>query len=145
SAGDLDLSFGHRGLVVDRHYDAAVAVATQPAGRGRVKLIVADPSGIRRFSANGSMDASFGTHGRVGGKRSAQWLIHAMTVQADGKILALLTIRLSMYPLAFVARFTADGKPDPTFGANHNGRVSIADASGRSASDFWASDLALEP
>ncbi|HEX4706267.1 MAG TPA: delta-60 repeat domain-containing protein [Candidatus Udaeobacter sp.] len=127
--GDLDLSFGSGGVVMtdfNTSTDIAYAVALQPDG----KLVAAGITytdndfsnqdfAIARYNVDGSLDASFGTNGRVTtdfpGLVAA---ISAVVVQPDGKIV----VAGGAYPLFTfagdfkVARYNPDGSLDTLFG-----------------------------
>lgn len=128
--GGLDPSFGRGGRVLtdfDRSTDIANAVALQADG----KLIVVGTTyvdndfsdedfALARYNQDGSLDASFGTRGRVttdfpGLAAEAS----AVTVQPDGKIL----VAGGAFPLfAFlgnfeIARYNPDGSLDASFGS----------------------------
>lgn len=95
--GTLDAAFGNGGKVVTaiapaRGADVATAVAVQPDGRivvaGHTATTATDTDFVLvRYNADGSLDPSFGTGGKVvtslgpSGDR-----IHAIALQADGSI-----------------------------------------------------------
>jgi uncharacterized delta-60 repeat protein len=131
--GQLDPAFGTGGTaVVDfGGADSGSVVAIQSDGR----IVVGGQTGnlfaAARLNADGSPDSTFGTGGKttldVGG--TAQ--VNAAVIQSDGKIL-LGGDSGGYYAADFaVARLTADGLPDPTFG--NGGRVSV---------DFGKTDIA---
>ncbi len=122
AAGDLDQSFGTGGLVTtdfDSRDDFGVGGTIQPDG----KIIVAGNSGVfgpfnadfalARYNPDGSLDATFGSGGRVRSDfgTSADAAGDAV-VQADGKIVAA---GLSGGNFA-VARYNANGSLDASFG-----------------------------
>jgi uncharacterized delta-60 repeat protein len=115
--GRLDPSFGTGGAVFDPG-SAANAVATQPDG----KIIVAGSSAgglaLARYTDRGRLDPSFGTGGKVvtalGSSRDV-WA-RAIALQPDGKIVAAGGIDVGGHGDFAIARFTADGKLDPSFG-----------------------------
>jgi uncharacterized delta-60 repeat protein len=72
---------------------------------------------VVRYEADGALDTSFGTDGRVKTAFSAGAFPHDVVVQADGKIVVVGGVG-NRFGLA---RFTADGTLDPTFGGD--GRV----------------------
>jgi uncharacterized delta-60 repeat protein len=128
--GDLDPAFGVGGVVMtdfNTSTDIANAVALQPDG----KLVVAGNTytdndftnqdfAIARYNVDGSLDASFGTNGRVTTDfPNLVAAISAVVVQPDGKIV----VAGGAYPLFTftgdfkVARYNPDGSLDTSFGA----------------------------
>jgi uncharacterized delta-60 repeat protein len=136
SDGTLDSSFGRGGKVVtnfgiktSNDYpsdDWAYAVAVEPDG----KIVLAGASDIRgnaaqrsgtplydfalvRYSANGSLDPSFGRDGKVLTPfDEGQSLVQDVAIQTDGKIVAVGG-GAGYFDLA---RYTTDGLPDSSFG-----------------------------
>ncbi len=123
--GDLDSSFGAGGIVTTDFggRDTAHAIARQSDG----KLIVAgqkEPVGtnfdfaLARYNADGSLDSSFGT----GGKVTTDFFgdidtIRSVVVQADGKIVAGGFSRTAATPFGYsLARYNANGTLDASFG-----------------------------
>jgi uncharacterized delta-60 repeat protein len=123
AAGALDPGFGAGGKVVTQfgpQEDRANAGLLQPDGR----IVVAGGSntgpnfvfGLVRYTANGSLDPSFGTGGIVttafpGGTSE----IMSIVLQPDGKIVALGYTYTTDYDIALV-RYNANGSLDTTFG-----------------------------
>ena len=129
--GALDAGFGAGGQVTTDFglpSSAAYAVALQPDA----KIVVAGVAGggstgadvaLARYDANGALDPSFGSGGRVltdlgGGSFEAAF---AMVLQPDGKIVVAGSTRppgsYDEHPPDFlVARYTTDGTLDATFG-----------------------------
>jgi uncharacterized delta-60 repeat protein len=120
--GRLDPSFGHGGKVVTsfggRSHVTAAALLIQADG----KLVVAgeyigrdDSSAVAlaRYKADGTLDPSFGTDGRVV-SRLGGYLggASAAVLQSDGKIV----VNVSDGGRSFLVRYTADGKLDSSFG-----------------------------
>ena len=133
--GSLDASFGSGGKVTTEfgasdatQNDQSQALALQPDG----KIVVAGysstkkPGGdvstdfaLARYKADGSLDASFGTKGRVtthfgnGNDR-----IYKVVVQSNGKIVAMgRSFGATNREVDFeVARYTASGSLDASFG-----------------------------
>jgi uncharacterized delta-60 repeat protein len=124
--GSLDMSFGTGGIVTADYagdYDAAFQVLLQTDG----KIITAGTSsdgtkynfGVFRFNANGSLDNSFGTGGKVitsiGTKEDQAG---AAVLQADGKIVAaggVWNATLTDFDFG-VVRYNTNGTLDNTFG-----------------------------
>jgi uncharacterized delta-60 repeat protein len=140
----LDRGFGTNGIVTTRiGYSAtANAVVLQPDG----KLIVVGSStatdhpkfdfALARYEANGSLDATFGTAGKVTtafGLENAE--ASAVLLQPDGKVVAVGG-EGNRFALA---RYQMNGALDPTFGSSGqvttapNGRANAAalDPTGR--------------
>jgi uncharacterized delta-60 repeat protein len=124
--GRLDASFGRGGKVVTDIGSASDAwgVAIQrdgkivAAGRG----FAGDHSefALARYTPDGKLDPSFGVGGRVltdFGSESYESYARAVAIQADGRLVAA---GFSSEDFA-LARYTADGRLDPSFG--DGGRV----------------------
>src|SRR6266511_450580 len=106
--GRFDPSFGRGGKVVLTGHGYGAAVAVQKDGR-----IVAGGGighGLVRLTRSGVLDPTFGRGGTV--RTSSNVL--AVATQPDGKVIAGGSV---------LARYTAAGKPDVTFG--RNGRRSV--------------------
>ncbi len=131
-ANPLDPTFGAGGKVsTDLGWtdDHAFDVALQPDGR---IVVAGGPSfSLARYNADGSVDLSFGTDGRV--TEAGADHAYAVAVLPDGKILVGGGTNFAL------ARFNADGSVDPTFGGG----------AGRTVSGFGASyvgyDMAVLP
>ncbi|MBI3345430.1 MAG: hypothetical protein HY028_11360 [Gammaproteobacteria bacterium] len=132
--GDLDPSFGNGGKVVTNFFgssDEANAVALQPDG----KIVVVGENGtdflVARYNADGSLDSSFGTGGRVTTDFGAEDVAQAVAIQPDGKIIVVgYTINGSSGDFA-LARYNPNGSLDSGFGG-----------SGKLVTDFGGYDLA---
>jgi uncharacterized delta-60 repeat protein len=124
TAGDLDPSFGGDGRVTTNltsGFDAGRAVAIQNDG----KIVVAGSAGgsngtfaVARYDTDGSLDASFGDHGRLTTDltRGAD-LARGVAVQNDGKIVVAGQTGGTHGKFALV-RYDADGTLDTTFGGD---------------------------
>jgi len=126
SDGTLDGTFGSGGKVTtdfDGQFDDAWAVAVQADG----KLVAAGGAalptgkggfGLARYNANGSLDSTFGTAGRViadFGPNSGQ--ARSIELGPNGKIIAAgFAVPLSFAGDFALARFNPDGSLDPSFG-----------------------------
>ena len=120
--GALDRTFGGDGRVTTDFvggHDVVSGIAVQPDGRVVAAGVTfrpggADSFGIARYRADGSLDPTFGTGGRVaadlGGDRGA-WA-NALALQPDGRIVVGGSIAGDFG----VARFGPDGSLDPSFG-----------------------------
>lgn len=127
--GSLDTSFGSGGKVVNSVAGRAFTVAIQPADG---KIVVAGDDTViedfrlARYNANGSLDASFGSGGTLttdiaGGSEVARNIV----LQPNGAIV------VSGDPFGSnsgtgVARYTANGGPDGSFGVG--GKLTLAGA-----------------
>jgi uncharacterized delta-60 repeat protein len=123
--GDPDQTFGNGGHVFtdfSGNSDYAFAIKVQPDKR----IIVAGQSGVypvfhsalARYNANGQLDSTFGTGGKViaaldaGGEG-----LSAIALQPDGKIVGAGSVIHDNWPMAIVlARFNSDGTLDGSFG-----------------------------
>ena len=122
--GDLDTGFGSGGKVntpFGSSTDSASAVAIQSDG----KIVVAGSSfnganfdfALARYNTDGSLDASFGTNGKVTTDFSNRDdNAYAVAVQSNGKIVAVgRGSNGSNYDFA-LARYNTDGMLDASFG-----------------------------
>jgi uncharacterized delta-60 repeat protein len=123
--GTLDITFGSgTGKVITAMgsgEDTANAIAVQPDG----KLVVAgscfngtdDDFCLARYSANGVLDTTFGSGGKVttdlfGSRENA----NSIAVQPDGKIVVAGSCNVIAGREFCLARYSANGVLDPTFG-----------------------------
>lgn len=128
--GTLDATFGTGGKVITDffgRYNRANAVVVQPDGRiiaagtaTRTNSESADFA-MARYNADGTLDAAFGTGGKVVTHITAfPDIVNALALQADGKIVAGGTSRLdnNFYAGDFaLARYNANGTLDRSFGS----------------------------
>lgn len=133
--GALDSSFGTGGIVTTEFYgiDRANALALQPDG----KIVVAGRSvapgtpaafALARYNADGSLDASFGTGGKVTTTfpDSIGDGAYSVAIQPDGRIVAGGGTRDAGSLDAFaLARYNGDGTLDPSFGTGGLVKLSI--------------------
>ncbi len=132
-AGDLDPSFGVGGVATTTFpgLDGGtyMALLVQPDGK-----VIAAGSGdqggfqvatLARYNADGSLDQSFGSGGRVvftfNGVGGA---FQTLALQPDGKIVAAGTSAAIDFG---VARFNPDGSPDLAFGTNGSASTNLGD------------------
>jgi uncharacterized delta-60 repeat protein len=137
--GILDSSFGTGGKVLTSFTgfsDSAFSVMIQSDG----KIVTAGTAngafGLVRYNADGTLDASFGSGGKVvtsfNGFQSAD--ASAAVLQSDGKIILAGKASTASQSLFALARFNPDGSPDGLFGAggqtttNFNGMTDRAAA-----------------
>ncbi|HET7487171.1 MAG TPA: Calx-beta domain-containing protein [Acidimicrobiales bacterium] len=145
--GNLDTTFGGTGKVTTEFGsgdDAATAVAVQPDG----KVVAAgfafngtdDDFALARYNADGSLDTTFGTAGKVTTSFAAgdNENVEAVLIRPDGKIVAVGTSYAADDDVA-LARYNPDGSLDTTFGSG--GKV----VTGLPASDDDAYAAALRP
>jgi uncharacterized delta-60 repeat protein len=152
--GSLDTSFGSGGKVttpIGTSSDEAQTVALQPNG----KIVVAGYSWVDtgnevtdytiialvRYNADGSLDASFGSGGKVT-TRIGPDLAHAdaVAVQPDGKIVVAGESSLGTTYHFTLVRYAPDGSLDQTFGTGGEVITVIP------GSDYsWAKALVLQP
>ena len=135
--GTLDTAFGSGGKVVTpigSLDDGANAIALQPDG----KIVVAGYSAssvsktdfaLLRYSADGTLDANFGTGGKVttaigSGKDGA----NAMALQPDGKIVVAGDSHNGTNTDFALVRYNPDGSLDTSFG--NGGKLTTAIESG---------------
>jgi uncharacterized delta-60 repeat protein len=123
--GDLDPTFGTGGKVrtsIGPSGDSAYAVAIQTDG----KIVAAGFSlngpnfyfALARYDADGSLDASFGSGGKVTTAMVSDHLgASAVAIQSDGKIVAAGTVGYYPNHDFVVVRYNADGSLDTSFGA----------------------------
>lgn len=126
--GKLDGSFGSHGTVSTPFSGGARpnALAVQPDG-GLVAAGVARWSSsnstfaLARYHPNGSLDATFGSHGRVTTNvtAGADWA-NSVALERNGRIVVAGSAGSANSRFA-LARYNRDGSPDATFG--HGGRV----------------------
>ena len=120
--GSLDATFGVGGKVVTDFggdYDVAAALAIQPDG----KLVAAGRGGtafdfaVARYNANGSLDASFGTGGKVTTSILGSDEARDLVLQPDGKLVAAGSTGTGLAAPDFaLVRYLPNGSLDPTFG-----------------------------
>jgi uncharacterized delta-60 repeat protein len=123
--GSLDSSFGTNGKVITDFGagsdDYAYAVAIQPSGKivvaGVSNVSGSDDFALARYNADGSLDGSFGTAGKVitgfGGFRDQAF---AVAIQPNGKIVAAGKSNVASNSDFALARYNADGTLDSSFG-----------------------------
>jgi uncharacterized delta-60 repeat protein len=141
--GDLDPTFDSDGKVMTSigAMDYGNDVAIQPDG----KIVVTGVSGeyvngvftgdvsLARYNADGSLDSSFGTGGKVLLVESGHQTSGGLIIQPDGKIIVLVGGQIISQSVLKVYRFNPDGSLDTTFGTN--GKVSHNVEQGSAGSD----------
>ncbi len=124
--GSLDSTFGTNGRVITpmgSSQDIINAVGIQADG----KIVVAGSSNngtyldvaLARYNTNGSLDATFGTAGKViSSLGGGDDIAYSLAIQPDGKIVTAGYVSPSSGIYKFtLARFTSTGSLDNTFGA----------------------------
>ncbi len=124
AAGDLDLTFGSGGKTLAEFSSTgnfANAMAVQPDGRivvvGETNTDFLNSAfGVARYNANGSLDSTFGSGGKVvtqlspNGDRAA-----AVKIQTDGKIVVAGTTSDGSFDIFAIVRYNANGTLDTSF------------------------------
>ena len=146
--GSLDSTFGTGGTVstpigVDTYGASALVLQSDgklvAAGNAWKDTVDADFAAIR-YNANGSLDTSFGTGGKVTTSFGSQEDdAYALVVQPDGKLVAAGVVFNGVRWDFALARYNTDGSLDTTFGTG--GKVITAVGTG----DDVAFALALQP
>jgi uncharacterized delta-60 repeat protein len=136
--GRLDPSFGTGGRVLTGGTGAAYGVAIQPDGAIVAAGYTDGPTGtdfaVTRYTADGALDPSFGTDGRVVTDLGGADHIAAIAVQRNG---AVVVAGDSDGDFA-LARYGRDGAPDPSFGTGGTVRTDLGGTDAARA-------LAIEP
>lgn len=137
AGGGLDPTFGGGGFVrtlvgVADGDDYATAVVLQPDGHivvaGFAYVKAEGGSGARqeamllRYTANGALDADFGSGGIV--LNDSYGRANALALQSDGKLIVSLSPGEHTSELV-VARYTSAGALDPTFGSGGAARIQL--------------------
>lgn len=148
ASGTLDAGFGKGGRVITTvglPASGALAVLIQPDG----KIVAAGyPGGNRgfallRYKRNGSLDPTFGSHGRVitlldPGSRRATGPARSLALQRDGKIVAAG----DGYGTIALARYRRTGRLDAGFGNRGIVQTKFSDSETESVG---ASEVVLQP
>ncbi len=137
SDGSLDNSFGNNGAVYTEisFISEASCLVIQPDG----KIVVAGTyytgdfvniyhAAIVRYKTNGDLDSSFGTNGIVMAELDFSESVSDVVLQSDGKIViggGIATISQIAVKQFMLARYTASGTLDNTFGTNGVARATI--------------------
>ena len=124
--GSLDQSFGVSGIVTTQFsgkIDEGYAIALQEDGKivavgvSDADSIIAPKIALARYNTNGILDTSFGIDGKVVTSVSSGDIAYDVAVQPDGKIVVVgATNTIHLDTSFIVARYTADGSLDDTFG-----------------------------
>lgn len=122
--GGIDASFGANGTVKTHFGDSDSATHTlliQPNGQiilsGFTQVGSLFVPVLARYDSNGSLDAAFGTGGKVIGSPEMSGFFTAAALQADGKIL-MAGNSSGNTPGFLLTRFNGDGSIDTAFGVH---------------------------
>src|SRR5207244_4230455 len=104
------------------HFSAATALALQPNGKIVVAGYTTDAQGlsdfaVARYNANGSLDTTFDADGIATTHFLRDARAAGVAVQADGKIVVVGATNDGARSYFAVARYTANGSLDATFGS----------------------------
>jgi uncharacterized delta-60 repeat protein len=122
SSGNLDPSFGVGGRATASFGSSisgdAHSLVGQPDGKllvaGRVDIAGDDDFALVRYNTDGSLDATFGTGGKVATDFASEGdEAFSVTLQADGKIVVVGATTTTM---GLLVRYNADGSLDTSFG-----------------------------
>jgi uncharacterized delta-60 repeat protein len=124
--GGLDTSFGTGGKVTTdfaHDLDVAFSVVLQPGGKvvlgGSAALRGTDDFALVRYNPDGSLDPSFGGNGKITTDFAGGFDEGAAFLQPNGKILMVGYANADADQTTgefALARYSADGLPDPGFG-----------------------------
>lgn len=159
ATGQLDATFGVNGVATSSIGDGGTVSAMKLLPDGRILVagsVIRASTGrdflLARFLGNGSRDTSFGTNGPLPNLTGSitldfggQEQISSIALQSDGRIIAAGVNQVSVDSQFALARFTANGLLDSTFGAG--GRVTtnfVSSDHGGSTGDA-AFDVAVQP
>lgn len=153
--GALDATFGGVGALVTTFAAPAAAyavaiqadgkiVAVGTAGKSVIPPYTGSPDrpgitfALARYNADGTLDPSFGTDGKVrtGFGRSAAAAAYAVAIQPDGKLVAVGLARKAFA----LARYNVDGSLDTSFSLNGKARTRFVDRPLRES----ATDVAIQ-
>ena len=130
AAGALDPCFNGKGMLITAigSSSAANALAVQADGKIVAAGKASDANGkmnfaLARYAPDGALDTSFGKKGAVLTDFTTSSEARAVALQDDGKIVAVGVAGARFA----IARYLADGSPDPTFNASVSpGRLTLA-------------------
>jgi len=139
SDGTLDPTFGNGGMaivdMVPSGTETLVAVLRQSDGKYIGVGTANNQIALTRLNADGTIDTTFGTAGKVVTNIGATISVKDAILQPDGKIVVVGNAGSAIV----VTRYNANGSVDTTFGTS--GRTTTTVAGGSSA----AYDMALQP
>ncbi|MCP5094201.1 MAG: hypothetical protein GY943_01480 [Chloroflexi bacterium] len=144
--GDLDSTFGTNGVVETDlgGHDVSTDIALQSDG----KIIVVGSDFMNafdfvviRYNSDGSLDASFGTNGKVTTDIGGIDYARGVAIQADGKIVVAGRSTVNGEPEFTLVRYNVNGSLDTTF---DNDGIVLTRFSGVSSADDEAYAIALQ-
>jgi uncharacterized delta-60 repeat protein len=134
SGGEVTTNFGDVGYPAGI---SAISVVAGPVGRvfvgGQVEDFGATFSrnaALVRFNADGSLDGSFGTGGKVVSTPVGSNAGGQIALQPDGKVVVLGDNPSATGVNFVVARYNGDGSPDTTFGSGGIASASFTSTTG---------------
>ncbi len=146
--GTLDTSFGTAGIVtidLGGAHDIAYDLALDAQGR----ILVAGQNGtdqtadlfVRRYSANGVLDTTFGTAGTTLVDANAAWVVHEDRVSLavhprTGEIFVASESQLTGVFNTLVAKLSSAGVPDGTFGVGGSANIDVTPGQWDQAEDL---------
>src|SRR5436305_1462402 len=146
--GSLDSSFGNNGIQTTAFYNnprtSFWSICIQgnkiiAAGYAYNPVAQSSDFALARYTANGTLDSSFGVNGKVTTVfDSLDDQANAIVLQGDKIIVAGTTTGIFISDFA-LARYTADGKLDPSFGVNGKVRTDFD-----SSYDHGANAIAIQ-
>jgi uncharacterized delta-60 repeat protein len=151
SDGTLDAGFGSGGVATTDFGQlsaAAFSVAVQPDGKivlaGEANIDGGDDFALARYNSNGTLDASFGTAGKVttafpSGLGFSFAQAFSVAVQPDSRIVAAGYTWISGGFDFAVARYNSNGTPDASLGVGGTVTTDFAGPNDR------ASSIAIQP
>jgi len=141
SDGTLDTSFGIGGIVTTDFggaFEGAWSVALQPDGKivaaGLTLISGINQFALARYNSDGTLDASFGTGGRVTTAFPGATIANAFSValQPDGKVVVAGWTNIDGGADFALARYDSTGTLDTSFGTGGRVITAFADSQGHS-------------
>ena len=146
--GTLDSTFGTGGKVVTNlgSDDRGFAVALQADGKIVAAGMKGDDFALARYNSNGTLDATFGSGGKVTTDFAGRKDIGlGVAIRSDGKIIAAGQTSLQTSPFSrhldfAVARYNNNGTLDTSFASGGKAITTFGSSFGA-----WASSVAIQP
>src|SRR5262245_33812191 len=152
SDGTLDTSFGINGIATTDfggNFEGAWSVALQEDGKivaaGLTTLSGINQFALARYNSDGTLDASFGTGGRVTTGFPGASVANAFSValQPDGKVVVAGWTNIDGGADFALARYTSTGSLDASFGTGGRVITAFADSQGLSLAGVFS--VAVQP